>query len=366
MNEAPKFKTFRDLKELHSPVVEKGNTSISSNTSNSSIPRITSITSLTNKEIKEPSNTPATEISPIKDFQKVPNSVTREVLAQGYFKGKSKQVWDYLWSISRGAIQPTRFVRKSRKEIKSGSGIGSMVTVDAAIEHLEQFGLIKVERAVGSLIGNKYEIFTPEEIRSSNTSISSISSPIQKLDNLVLPETSNTRTTQQIENKEVYELAKTSLKTNTKNDDEAFAAMIENLAKAFEKTSGKVPRKSDSEKLKELSELLVMELEIAAARTKSVTNAPAFLTEHLRRRLMPAKKEAAKSKSNKPSQVGKQQPTDEIETYQAEPLTKEGRESTLRTFIGYMEKGQKEFLMGLQDTYTTEDWEWLMNKLKQE
>jgi hypothetical protein len=112
-----------------------------------------------------------------------------------------------------------------------------------------------------------------------------------------------------------------------------------------------------------------MELEVASARTTSVSDVPAFLTEHLRRRLMPAKKEAAKkevskTKTSKSSQVGKQQPSEPIETYEAEPLTEQGRESTKQAFAGYIEKGQKEFLMGLQDSYTAEDWQWLMKELK--
>jgi hypothetical protein len=42
---------------------------------------------------------------------------------------------------------------------------------------------------------------------------------------------------------------------------------------------------SEKEKLGELAELLATELKIAAARTSNVSSIPAFLTEHLRRRL---------------------------------------------------------------------------------
>jgi hypothetical protein len=377
MSDAPRFKTFRDLKEL--PVNKSNNVnSNTSGTSLSSIPSIPSLTSIpsspsnTSKSGKENKKSLAivhSEISPIRDFQKVPNSVTREALSQGYFKGKSKQVWDYLWSVSRGAIQPTRFVRKSRKEIKAGAGLGSMVTVDAAIDHLEKCGLIKVQRAVGSLIGNHYEIFTPEETEITNTSITSITSdtsPIQKLDNLEILEISSSSMTQLTENKPTYVDANTSLKTNTKSDDEAFAALNEVFALASEEISGKSPNKNQQEKWKELAELLVMELKVAAARTTSISDVPAFLTEHLRRRLMPVKRQEVKSptKVNKTLQIGKQEPSAPIEQYQAEPLTEQGRESTLKAFTGYIEKGQKEFLLGLQDSYTTEDWEWLMKELK--
>jgi Leucine-rich repeat (LRR) protein len=383
MSDAPRFKTFRDLKELPTTKLNNSNsstsaTSIPSTTNKSRDTSISSITSspsntrTSEKENKKSLTIVHSEVSPIRDFQKVPNSVTREALSQGYFKGKSKQVWDYLWSVSRGAIQPTRFIRKSRKEIKAGAGLGSMVTVDAAIDHLEKCGLIKVQRAVGSLIGNHYEIFTPEETQMTNTSITSITSdtsPIQKLDNLEILEISSSSITQLTDNKTTYDVVNTSLKTNTKSDDEAFTGLTEVFAKACEKISGKSPNKNQQRKWTELAELLVMELEVASARTTSVSDVPAFLTEHLRRRLMPAKKEAAKkevskTKTSKSLQIGKQQSSEPIENYQAEPLTEQGRESTKQAFAGYMEKGQKEFLLGLEDSYTREDWEWLMKELK--
>jgi hypothetical protein len=125
-----------------------------------------------------------------------------------------------------------------------------------------------------------------------------------------------------------------------------------------------LPSGNQQEKWKQLAELLVMELKVASARTTSVSDVPAFLTEHLRRRLMPAKRRVAKTKTSKSFQNGKQQPSEPIETYQAEPLSEQGRESTRQAFAGYMEKGQKEFLMGLEDSYTKEDWEWLMKELK--
>jgi hypothetical protein len=55
--------------------------------------------------------------------------------------------------------------------------------------------------------------------------------------------------------------------------------------------------------MEELAELLVMELEVASARTTSVSDVPAFLTEHLRRRLMPAKRKQQKRKYQKPKQA---------------------------------------------------------------
>ena len=103
-------------------------------------------------------------VSPERDFQKVPNSVTRDAMTARLFRGKSKQVWDYLWSVSRGAVVPSRTVRRSRPQIKDGAGFGSMGTVDASVSHLEAVGLIRVKTIVGESGGNEYEIFTPEEV----------------------------------------------------------------------------------------------------------------------------------------------------------------------------------------------------------
>jgi hypothetical protein len=49
--------------------------------------------------------------------------------------------------------------------------------------------------------------------------------------------------------------------------------------------TGRDPSVSDADKWAELAELLITELKIAAGRTSGVSSVPAFLTEHLRRRL---------------------------------------------------------------------------------
>jgi hypothetical protein len=211
--------------------------------------------------------------------------VTRRAIPEGLFRGKSKQVWDYLWSISRGAIIPVRSVRKSRREIKAGAGLGSMVTVDAALDHLETVGLIRIEPAVGSLIGNQYEVFTPEEAGTSTTSTTSTSSPTQKVVDLDVPESSSTSITQIVDNNSGYGQPKTSFKTNnTYDDDEAFARFIESWRKAAKEITGREPSRAEAARWQELADVLITELKIAAART-NVSSVPAFLSEHLRRRL---------------------------------------------------------------------------------
>jgi hypothetical protein len=63
--------------------------------------------------------------------------------------------------------------------------------------------------------------------------------------------------------------------------------LVEKLKTASREVSGKEPSKADAERWAEVAELLVTELKVAASRT-TVTSAPAFLAEHLRRRLRKA------------------------------------------------------------------------------
>jgi hypothetical protein len=223
-------------------------------------------------------------------------------MREGVFKGKSKQVYDYLWSVSRAAIVPTRTVRKSRKEIKAGSGLGSMVTVDAAIEHLQSVGLLRAISSIGSLLGNEYEVFTYEEASTSTSSTSSSTSLTQKVDVLDVLESSSTRTTQVIDNTGSSSLPKTSFKTKEENsDDEAFAELAEAFRQITTELTGKTPTAAEAVRWKELAELLITELKIAAGRT-TISNVPAFLTEHLRRRLWKVDKRRATEMAVEPEQ----------------------------------------------------------------
>lgn len=357
MSNAPKFKTFRDLRSL----------------SVSPVKQAESRNNNTGTDGTDEKNTRA-KLSPVRDFQKVPNSVSRSL---DMFRGKSKQVWDYLWSVTRGAVQPTRLTRKSRKEIKDGSGIGSLVTVDAAIEHLVRVGLLKVLHSAGSPFGNEYEVFTPNEIGGATytTYTSSTSSrPIQKLDVLVLPLSGIGSIGYNVENKAIYENPNTSLKTNTKNDDESLADLTRVLKKSSERISGKISSKAERENWRELAELLAAELENAAARTNGVSNVPAFLTEHLRRRLSSKPDNQAATKTSKATdvskslQVGERLDGDDIERQQFVPeaLGGEGRQAVLETMRGYIGRGEREFMMSMQEVYTAEDWNWLLENLPEE
>jgi hypothetical protein len=248
-------------------------------------------------QTEKPSYTTALQpVSPLRDFQKVPNSLTRDALPAGVFRGKSKQVYDYLWAISRGAINPSRTVRCSRKQIMRGSGIGSLVTVDAALLHLEIVGLVNKLSAVGAYEGNEYEIFTFEEIAASSTSTPrttntsstiSLTSNTQNLVALEQPQDDTSSIGQVSEISSTYSIPKTNIKTIEKIDDEpaaAFSELIKILAEATENLTGKKTTIGDKHKWRHVAEILVAQLEIISSRT-AISNAPAILAEHLHRLL---------------------------------------------------------------------------------
>lgn len=314
MSEERKYVTFRDLRTVDKAKQEPTDSatrspSISSspsNTSTSSTP-VPSINSDPAKKTKIDKPKSTSPVAPERDFQRIPNSVTRRALPEGTFRGKSKQVWDYLWSVSRGDVTPVRSVRKSRREIKAGSGLGSMVTVDAALEHLQGVGLIKISPAIGSLVGNEYEVFTPEEAYTSTSSIASTSSSTSLTQNLVhldIPESSISSTTQAVDKSGAYSPPNTFFKTNT--DDEythTASSFFEPLAEAARVcVRGELNLSNqEGERWRELGQLLADELRNAAGRTEAVSSAPAFLTAHLRRRLStqsPASAETTKQKTS--------------------------------------------------------------------
>jgi hypothetical protein len=413
MTAEKKFKTFADLRLIPRPDVVPADlqniatsidrkteapatstsiartTSDTSTASSPSIPISTRIPSTSSRTIRSKTTSVENDkpsISPVRDFQKVPNSVTREIMPSGLFKGKSKQVYDYLYSVTRGSINPNRTTRKSRKEIQRGSGIGSMVTVDAALMHLESIGLIRIRSAVGSLSGNEYEILTPEETAFENdttsTSISSTppstpnitssTSPIQILDDLDIPENGTSRRTETVDNKTAYAPSKTSLKTNIKNDDEkaaahpVFSLMIEKLETATKKITGRNTSKYEAEKWGNLAELLVLQLEIAATRTGEISSVPAFLTEVLRRKILkPTPQPSAKQSNLKKDVVGKPDDTFETDAEDRQiikPLDEKGREEALTMISEFAERD--EILADFKRWFVEEDWTWLMEKLK--
>lgn len=304
---------------------------------------------------------PSVPVAPEKDFAKVANSIVREALPSGMFIGKSKQIYDYLYSLTRGAVKPVRTIRITKSKLMRGSCIGSERTLLKNLTHLKNVGLVKITAFEGQHFGNEYTIFLPEEVFSNPSDPPHIPTPphprhpLQKVGGVPPAESGVGGVGLLADNKALSETLRLSFKDIENNDDEPCRAMGKVLG---EMGKGKASDWS------ELAELLKMEFEVAAARTKSVSNVPAFLTEHLRRRLAPAKRKKPQNRITESRQFEKRQSSEMVETYEAEPLTEQGRESTLKAFIGYMKKGQEEFLMGLEESYIPEDWQWLMDNLK--
>jgi len=221
-------------------------------------------------------------IAPVRDFMKVANSVSRDAVRGGLFKGKSKQIYDFLYSKTRGSIVPTRCVRLTRREVMLGANIGSTKTLYLNMQHLRGVGLIQWQEMIGPHEGNEYTVNLPEEIQTLGTqstqstdSTSSNSSP--KVLGVLRVESTMSTYSSSADIATTYENPKTSFKTNT-NDDECWRKLRE----AEREITGK---ESPSAAWDELFELLASELKTAAARTQSVSSAPAFLTTHLKRQL---------------------------------------------------------------------------------
>jgi len=169
------------------------------------------------------------------------------------------------------------------------AGIGARVTFDANVERLAAVGLVQVRQIPGEHEGNEYTVLLPEEIGQptmpSQTSQTSLTSPAQKLVRLVRLETSQTRHTLSPLLSTNSAPSKTFIKTYEKNDDdEAFAKLLALLKQASREVAGREPSASETDRWAEVGEVLITELRIAAGRT-TVSSVPAFLAEHLRRRL---------------------------------------------------------------------------------
>jgi hypothetical protein len=326
-------------------------------------------------------------VSPIKNFQKVPNSITAQAIPQGLFRaGKSKHLYDVLYSLTRGAIIPSRRVRMSKSELMKKSGIGSRITFDTCISHLQQVGLLKVSVFSGQHFGNEFEVFLPDEIAThpsqtshtgqpSQTTQPSETNSTQNLDRVVSLENSQTRQALIDENKTISADSKTFLKTEEKRSDDesvianpAFSIMIEKLESAAKKITGKNASKYEAEKWGNLAELLILQLEIAASRTEGISSVPAFLTEVLRRKILkPIPQPSAKQSNLKKDTIGKSQAEDTFETDAEDrqiikPLDEKGREETLTMISEFAERD--EILADFKQWFVEEDWTWLMEKLK--
>ncbi|MBA3442188.1 MAG: hypothetical protein H0T92_20200 [Pyrinomonadaceae bacterium] len=232
-------------------------------------------------------------IAPKRDYTKVANSITRHAVPDGMFTGKSKQLYDCLYAITRGAVTPSRTVRISRPKLMKKSGIGSRITIEANIARLINVGLIQVRQIAGEHDGNEYTVYLPEEVsntmpsHASLTTTSSMTNYAQKVEGLVCLENSQTRHSSSSIDSIISSEAKTSFKTldDESHTIEGFIQTIVEAARCV--VGGNLPTsKEERERWKELGDFLAVELINAAKRTNTISSVPAFFAAHLRRQLM--------------------------------------------------------------------------------
>jgi hypothetical protein len=243
-------------------------------------------------------------IAPERDFNRRANSLERDALPSGLFPGSTKKVYDALYLRTLGAIIPVKRIKASRRDLLTWTGIRNLKTIDNHIRYLMAKGLIIRHWELGSNEGSSYEVRLPEELQDQSPPLPTTgghSPPDTTSQNLGIPTTQKMGSGgegQSVVNAATYTSAKTSFKTNTERSDDddatALAAMIRTLKNATKEITGKESSLMDGDRWNELAEVLVAELKIAAART-TVSSVPAFLAEHLRRRLWKIDKKQARA-----------------------------------------------------------------------
>ena len=260
-------------------------------------------------------------VAPTRDFMKVANSISRNAVPSGIFTGKSKQIYDYLYSRTRGAIQPSRSIQLRRREIMEGAHVGSDKTLRENLIRLRSAGLVAWTGDIGTHGGNVYTVYLPEEVQSTPATQGTLGTQgTMGSSSHFLPTVPRVESTEGsegliVENTSAYASPKTYIKTNTIDDDEAeaFAGLIARLKECAREITGKYPTTNESARWEEVGDVLAVELKIAAART-TVSSIPSFLAEHLRRRLWKVDKKEARAK-------GRELPDETVKPNSSDPIT---------------------------------------------
>jgi DNA-binding HxlR family transcriptional regulator len=190
------------------------------------------------------------------------------------------KVFEHLLRLSLGFQRDTCQVRIS--VLMQRTGYTSDKTVRAAIKGLELKGRIRRLSTRNNPLGDEYQMLA----YSGNTAVPEYRSTPVENTAVLLP-----KVTGQL---------KTVLK-DKEFDDEAFADFIALFKQTSIELTGKSPASAERNRWRELAELLVGELKMAAARTGQVSSLPAFLTEHLCRRLAAPDAPASKRREAPPA-----------------------------------------------------------------
>jgi hypothetical protein len=218
---------------------------------------------------------PSSSPIPSEKFYRKSNA-TADHLDRALTPAESK-VLDHLVRLSVGFNREHCQVRVST--LQQRTGYRSDKTVRAALIGLEMKGIISRLTHHNNPLGDEYRIHA-----YSGTAV---------------PEYRSTavESTAVLESKITGHL-KTIVKDIEKTDDDAFADLNKILSDIVRELTAKEPSAGERERWGELGELLVTELKIAAARTTNISSVPAFLTEHLRRRLWKMDKKRAGAEEN--------------------------------------------------------------------
>jgi hypothetical protein len=265
---------------------------------------------------------PTQPVAPQRDFNKRANSLDRVALPAGIFPGSSKKIYDALYIRTRGAVVPIKSIRATKRELSDWSGIRNAKTIDAHLRYFSAVGLIVSSWERGQNDGALYEVLLPEETSGLFARSRGVTPPDPTLRGVTPPEGESPQklglpSPQKLGSPHLTNLPlesiisgelKTSFKTNTENDDddEAFAIFVATMKRVAKEITGRELAPVESQRWGELADVLATELKIAAGRT-IISSVPAFLAEHLRRRLWKKEKrqldaEAADSPAITPAQ----------------------------------------------------------------
>lgn len=323
---------------------------------------------------------PETTVSPKKNFTKFSNSLLKEAIPEGLFRGQSKHTYDVLYLRTRGAINPVRQIQLTKTELVRLTGL-EIKTIQRHLSFLRSSGLIIVDPKIGDHKGAIYEVKIPEEITLPDPTLvqSGVGeTTLGKTSAKYTPDPSAVDTTVGYTQVPIdikpNESPKTFFKTlSFKLDDEApIVKVLEKLNAMARKLTGKDLTKRDLEKWTELTDILISETVIASARTGSVSATMAFMTENLRRRLYTKPRQGAK-KETRPNHLdvgkgseGKDNEELSSKTWQS-PLTDEQRENILQALQEAKAANSiffQEFKAYGEIEYMTEDFKWLIENLE--
>ena len=203
----------------------------------------------------------STPVVPQERFYKKANAVADQI--DRTLTPSESKVFEQLIRLSVGFNKEVCRVRVS--VLMERTGYTSDKTVRAALRSLELKGRIERLSARNSPLGDEYRILA----YSGNTGVPEYrSTPAENTAVL------GSKVTGQLN---------TSIKDQN-TDDETFSEMVAIFRQTTLALTSKEPTVAEAEKWRELAEVLAAELRIAAGRT-TISSVPAFMAEHLRRRL---------------------------------------------------------------------------------